>query len=92
MKTRYVIFNNDDEQGTRAWFADKEAVFRFFRGECPELFTVEEYVSDGHSEERGNSLNGQEWLAENTCPCCGRDAFRLTNTVRAMVAMERHQG
>lgn len=72
-KTRWVIFDNDEKQGICAYCADIENVFRFFKDkESPELFAVRESIDD----EPGKLLNGQVWLEENECPCCGNTRGR----------------
>ena len=70
MDKTYRIYNNDEKHDLLSTTTKTESVFRFFRNKHPELYSVVE--SDDDTGDVITQLNGQVWLEENECPCCGQ--------------------
>jgi len=70
MDKTYRIYNNDERHDLLATIAKAEHVFHFFRQKDPELYSVTE--SNDCTGDIISTLNGQVWLEENECPCCGQ--------------------
>lgn len=67
MKRRWVIFYNDTRTDKITECATVEEVFWWLRTQPPETLAVQEWVG----QSPGVSTNGETWLEENDCPCCG---------------------
>lgn len=71
----YTVYSDDGEEPQLLIDGDKQDVFETLDQYDPKGLLVTEWSDDSIQADKIESLNGEEWLMQNSCPVCHRMDF-----------------